>query len=185
MHRAPRRVDPHVIATDDRRATLRSMLAAEPERLRRRSISLGVPLDDADDVAQTVVLRAWRSIAHVESADTGRVCSWVDAIARNAAVDFARTRARARQSTLDETVSDPTDVAATVEDRALVEGALRAVQQLPATLREALLLSVADGLTAPQIAQRLGVSSDVVRQRISRARRELAKCRGAGMSPEA
>lgn len=185
MTTATPRVTPHVIATDERRENLRAMLTADPQRLRRRSISLGVPWDDADDVAQTVVLRAWRAVERVESSDTGRLCSWVDAIARNAATDFARAKARARISELDDTIADAADVEASVADRAIVDGALAAVRALPDTLREALLLSVADGLTAPEIAERLGVSPALVRQRISRARRELGKCKSAGMSAEA
>lgn len=184
MATAAPRVTPHVIATDERRDNLRAMLTADPQRLRRRSISLGVPWDDADDVAQTVVLRAWRAVERVESSDTGRLCSWVDAIARNAATDFARAKARARITELDENLEDDADVAASVEDRTIVDGALRAVQVLPDALREALLLSVADGLSAPEIAALLDVSPDVVRQRISRARRELAKCKSSGMSPQ-
>ena len=66
----------------DARALLTEMITDEPDRLRRRSISLGVPVDDADDAAQMALLRAWRSVAHLETPEPGRVCSWLDAIAR-------------------------------------------------------------------------------------------------------
>ncbi|MBQ3358643.1 MAG: RNA polymerase sigma factor, partial [Microbacterium sp.] len=90
----------------DARALLTEMITDEPDRLRRRSISLGVPVDDADDAAQMALLRAWRSVAHLETPEPGRVCSWLDAIARNVAIDLSRQRARRPQAELDDEMPD-------------------------------------------------------------------------------
>lgn len=54
----------HDDSDDATRAVLSRLITAEPDRLRRRSISLGVPAADAEDAAQTSLLRAWRSVAH-------------------------------------------------------------------------------------------------------------------------
>lgn len=52
---------------DTARTVLSAMIEGDPDRLRRRSISLGVPVDDADDAAQNALLRAWRSISHLDT----------------------------------------------------------------------------------------------------------------------
>ena len=167
---------------DGRRASLTAMIAAEPDRLRRRSISLGVAPDDAEDVAQTALLRAWRSIEHLHEPEPGRMCSWLDAIARNAAADLARQRARRPVAALDAELPDDASVATDVEMRVILDGALGAIQGLPDSLREPLLLSVVDELSAPEIAERLEITPAAARQRISRARKTLAECRESGMS---
>lgn len=167
--------------TDHGRAALSSMIADEPQRLRRRSISLGVPIDDADDAAQTALLRAWRSIEHLDTPETGRLCSWLDTIARNVAIDLARRRARHPESELDESAPDGGSVANEVEVRVLLDGALAALKELPDSLRTPLLLTVVDGLSTAEVAERLGIEPAAARQRISRARKAMGACRESGM----
>ncbi|MFF2372149.1 RNA polymerase sigma factor [Agromyces sp. NPDC058110] len=170
---------------DGRRASLVAMIAGDPQRLRRRSISLGVPLDDADDVAQTVLLRAWRSIERLHAPDeTGKMCSWLDTIARNAAIDLARQRMRRPSIALEAgaEVADPVNVSQSVETRVILDAAVQAINALPESLRRPLLMSVADEMPAAEIAERLGISIDTARQRIARARKALAGCRESGMS---
>ncbi|GAT71911.1 RNA polymerase ECF subfamily sigma factor [Microbacterium sp. HM58-2] len=166
---------------DAGRRLLTSMITDEPQRLRRRGISLGVPIDDADDVAQLALLRAWRSIETLEAPEPGRVCSWLDAIARNAAIDLARQRARRPDAPLEEDVPGEESVAGAVEIRMLLDGALAALHALPGTLREPLLLAVVDGLSTAEVAARLGIAPATARQRISRARKAMNACRRSGM----
>jgi RNA polymerase sigma-70 factor (ECF subfamily) len=163
------------------RALLESMVSGDPQRLRRRSISLGVDLDDADDVAQTALLRAWRSIESLEMPEPGAMCSWLDTIARNVVIDLARQRARRPASELDPEQAGEVSVAAQVEVRVILDGALEAVRALPESLREPLLLAVVDGLTTAQVAARLGIEPATARQRISRARKAMSGCRRSGM----
>jgi RNA polymerase sigma-70 factor (ECF subfamily) len=170
---------------DGRRARLTQMIAADPHRLRRRGLSLGVPFSDADDVAQTALLRAWRSIEQLESPEPGQMCSWLDSIARNAATDLARQTIRRPADELDSETADQGNVASEAEIRQLLDGALEAIRALPASLREPLLLSVVDGLSTAEIAAQIDASPAVVRQRISRARKALAACKHSGMSADA
>lgn len=169
---------------DGRRASLTAMIADDPQRLRRRSISLGVPLDDADDVAQTALLRAWRSIEQLHAPESGQMCSWLDTIARNAATDLARQRSRRPESVLDEDVPDPQNVGGEVEMRVILHGALQALHGLPESLREPLMLSAVEQLSASEIAERLHITPVTARQRIARARKALSACRQSGMSDQ-
>jgi RNA polymerase sigma factor (sigma-70 family) len=172
----------HDDSDDATRAVLSGLITAEPDRLRRRSISLGVPTADAEDAAQMSLLRAWRSVAHLETPEPGRVCSWLDAIARNVAIDLARQRARRPEAVLDDDIAgEQTDVDAAVEIRVFLDGALEAMHALPQTIREPLLLTVVDGLSTDEVAARLGIEPAAARQRISRARKALRACRATGM----
>lgn len=168
----------------DTRAVLTFMIAEDPKRLRRRSISLGVHVDDADDVAQMALLRAWRSVAHLETPEPGRVCAWLDAIARNVVIDLARQRSRRPESELDPEWASNANVASEVEVRVLLDGALAALNGLPESLREPLLLTTVDGLSMVEVAERLGLEPAAVRQRVSRARKALNRCRKSGMGSE-
>jgi len=172
----------HDVPDSTARAVLSDLIASEPDRLRRRSISLGVPLGDAEDAAQMSLLEAWRSISHLETPEPGRMCSWLDTIARNVAIDLARQRARRPEAELDDdTAGAQTSVESAVEIRVFLDGALGAVHALSETLREPLLLSVVDGLSAAEVASRLGIEPAAARQRIARARKALKECRKTGM----
>lgn len=166
----------------ERRASLTAMVAGDPQRLRRRSISLGVPVDDADDVAQTALMHAWRSIENLHAPEPGQMCSWLDAIARNAATDLARQRSRRPSVTLEDDVLDRQNVVSEVEMRILLDGALEALRALPDSLREPLMLHTVEQLSAPEIAERLSLAPATVRQRIARARKALSACKQSGMS---
>lgn len=175
----------NTLDADDRRARLTAMITSEPRRLRQRSISLGVAVDDADDVAQTAVMRAWRSVERLHSPEPGQMCSWLDTIVRNAATDLARERARKPIGALDDDVAAHLNIALEVEQRVILDGALQALNELPESLREPLLLSVVDNVPAAEIAERLGIAPSAVRQRIARARKSLNVCKENGMSADA
>ncbi|WP_232466237.1 MULTISPECIES: sigma-70 family RNA polymerase sigma factor [unclassified Diaminobutyricimonas] len=164
---------------------LQELITADPHRLRRRTMSLGVHFSDADDVAQNTLLRAWRSIEQLESPDPGQMCSWLDVIARNAATDFSRHMMRRPADELDEDIPDSSNVADEALTRQLLDGALQAIQSLPTGLRDPLLLSVVDGLSASEIAEKLNTSPAAIRQRITRARKSLSACKHSGMSEDA
>ena len=166
------------VSHGDSQAVLSALIETEPDRLRRRSISLGVPVSDAEDAAQTALLRAWRSVSHLETPQPGRRCAWLDVIARNVAIDLARQRARRPEAVLEEDVAgEGASVESAVEVRVFLDGALAALHSLP----EPLLLTVVDGLSTEEVAIRLGIEPAAARQRISRARRALRVCRRAGM----
>lgn len=161
--------DPAALAS----ARLTTLLRSEPQRLRRRSISLGVPVDEADDAAQNVALRAWRSLASLHSTEAGAMCAWLDTIARSTAIDMNRARKDSLGEVMCEKLESGQDVEAEAEIHASLSEALAAIAELPEDLREPLLLSAVEGYAAGEIAERLGITAAAVRQRVSRARRLL------------
>lgn len=159
--------------TIDAETRLRAMLREEPQRLRRRSISLGVPLDEADDAAQISALRAWRSLGHLQSTEPGAMCAWIDSIARRTAIDLHRARRDDAGEVLCDRLEAPGDLEAEAATCERLSAVLRAIRDLPDELRVPLTMSIVDEKSAPQIAEELGLSAAAVRQRIARARKAL------------
>lgn len=158
------------------RAGLTALLASDPGRLRRRSISLGAPVGDADDVAQDIASRAWQSVPGVRSAAPGSLCAWLDAVARSVVIDSAR---RCHRTPLHDDIDTVAiEAPQRVEDEVAAKEQLcevrAAIARLPRSLREPLLLRAEHELSAAEIAERLGITVLAVRQRLTRARHLLS-----------
>ncbi len=121
-------------------------------------------------------MRAWRSIDTLKAVDDGRLCAWLDVIARNTVIDARRAR-QLMLVPLDDGSADPADPAdleTDVESKLALDRALTEINALPAALRVPFLLSVIEGRTAAEIGAELGITAVTVRQRITRARRSIA-----------
>ncbi|MEO9183215.1 MAG: sigma-70 family RNA polymerase sigma factor [Kofleriaceae bacterium] len=164
---------------------VRRSLAGEPRAFaqlveRHQRLVFGVALSGArdvahaEDLAQEAFVEAWRDLPRLR--DRARVGSWIAGIARNLARRWARHTARRRQReaiatrTAPEVVATPLDTALDRETRSLVRGALA---ELPEAYREALVLYYMHGRSSAEVATRLGISEDLVKQRLSRGRRAL------------
>jgi RNA polymerase sigma factor (sigma-70 family) len=149
------------------------------------------------DIAEDLVEEAWlRLIAHasVLEPDT-HLASWLYAVARNLFYSHCRSRAMDEGSATaliglwpgGTPRPSPFEEAAAAELERRVERALAA---LPAMYREVLLLVGVEGLSPAEAARVCGVSSETLRQRLSRARgmldRELrpAPARRAALAAE-
>jgi RNA polymerase sigma-70 factor, ECF subfamily len=129
----------------------------------------------AEDLFQDTWLAAARHAGDVnEDTDLG---AWLFTIARN------RFRSHRRWAFLDFTqrerlTHEPTDHAPApdraAEARAEATAVTEAFARLAPAHREVLLLAVVEGLETAQVGAVLGLKPDAVRQRISRARAELA-----------
>lgn len=120
-----------------------------------------LPPADAEELVQDVFLAAHRRVAGLE--DPGAFGPWIHAIARNAATDRIRERAR-RPS------HEPIrDVAArTGDDGELRLRVLSHIQSLPEAYRETLTMRLIDGLTGPEIAAQTGLTPESVRVNLCR-----------------
>lgn len=127
---------------------------------------------DAEDLAQVVFLKAFRSL---ESFDQSRPFhSWLFAIAHHSALDFLRARKTNLSLDHEENPIDPADetdgperLAETALDGALIE---RLIAALPPLYREALLLRHIEGLSVEDVAASLGLPEGTVKIRLFRAR---------------
>ena len=149
----------------------------------------------AQDVTQDVFLRLWRDPARFD-ARRGDLGSYLRMIARSRALDAYREgqaagRARDRLAVV-ETQAEarvderPPAVAERDDERATVVEALR---RLPDPQREALVLAYWGGLTAHEIAQRVGVPVGTAKSRIrlgmAKLRSETAEALGEAPVPVA
>lgn len=128
----------------------------------------------AEEVAQEAFVEAWRELPRLR--DPGRVGTWIAGIARNLARSWARTAARRRARTpavtaeLAASPTTPLEDALARESHELVR---RALDELPAAYREALVLFYVQGRSVSEVAAGLGISEELAKQRLHRGRRAL------------
>lgn len=159
--------------------------AAFVARFQRRVYGLAFSLvgdrSMAEEVAQEALLRAWRH-ASVFDARRGSVATWVLTITRNLAIDALRLRRATPadpvsllMANLVDPARGPAEAAAANDD---VERLRRAVADLPADQRRALVLATFYGHTAAEIADSehipLGTAKTRIRAGMTKLRAALA-----------
>ena len=132
----------------------------------------------SEDIAQEAYLRGWRDRDRVRDADA--FLPWLRQIVRNLARDHLRSRRRQRYAGVEErdsaleTLPDPQPDAEQRLSRDQQWSAVReAIDALPETSRETLLVYYREDEDSARTGRLLGVSPEAVRQRVSRARRDL------------
>ena len=123
---------------------------------------LRVPAD-AEDAAQTVLLRLWQS--DTEFAGGGHLRYWLARVTVNVCRDMTRSpwrRTVSLDSCREPVFQDP-------EHRELYE----AVMALPAKYRLPLYLYYYEGYAAAEVAELLGLNPSTVQTRLARAREKL------------
>jgi RNA polymerase sigma-70 factor (ECF subfamily) len=129
---------------------------------------LGAP-EPAEEVAQDAFHAVWRRAATYR-ADRGSVRTWLLAIARNAAIDWRRTKGKRveREAAIDEAAELIADVR--VDDRVIAslraERVRAAVASLPEEQRVVLSLAFWSGLSQSEIAERTGTPLGTVKSRV-------------------
>jgi RNA polymerase sigma-70 factor (ECF subfamily) len=131
---------------------------------------------DAEDLAQETLLRAWRALERFEP--RVQFQTWLYRIATNACLDELERRPRRPQPVdpfpdrpSDETASPIYDPAARFAIREGMELALlRAIQDLPGRQRAVLIFRDVLGWTAPEVAEVLGATVASVNSALQRAR---------------
>jgi RNA polymerase sigma-70 factor (ECF subfamily) len=149
------------------------------ERIYRAARAIVRDESEAEDVMQQAYVNAY---AHLRQFD-GRssLATWLTRIAINEAISRARRRGRYQALDENETTSveslfpmrsmdNPEKEAFSRELRVILE---EAVDALPDGAREVFMLRQVEGLSTADTAECLGVSEDVVKTRLSRARAAL------------
>lgn len=134
---------------------------------------LGVPAASVEDAAQEVFITAHRRLAAFDSA-RGSARSWLYGIARNTARHhhrWARRRDPQRLAVVEPEVADPAaDPEAWVSRVEVAEVVERGLAKLDQRRREVFVLHEIEGLSAPEIAELLGIKVNTVYSRLARAR---------------
>ena len=158
-------------------------------RLRRYARVLRRNHDDADDLVQDTLERAWSRAGLWPG--VGDMRTWLFSIMHNLHVDALR-RGRLETVELDAEAVDPPDALA-VSERLDLQALQRGFDALPAEQQAVLELVAVQGLGYAEAALALGVPIGTVMSRLSRARERLrnglaprrpaVRSRGAGNSP--
>jgi RNA polymerase sigma-70 factor (ECF subfamily) len=125
--------------------------------------------DTAEDILQEVFIRIHTKGDTLRNAD--KLQSWVFQIARNALIDYYRSRRT--------TVELPQTLGFWEEDyeddlaAELAADVREMVETLPEPYREALMLTAYEGLSQKELAKRLGLSYSGAKSRVQRARESV------------
>jgi RNA polymerase sigma-70 factor (ECF subfamily) len=161
----------------------RAAFDAAYARYRARIHAFLLRLSGRPDVAEDLFQETWLRLARhaTRLAEDTDLAAWLFTVARNAWVSHQRWSMLdvSRLVALGEETAPPALRASDPEDRAdaarRVANLERALARLPPRLREVLLLVGVEGFEQERAAHILGISYDALRQRLARARAELAQ----------
>ncbi|MGR3661301.1 MAG: RNA polymerase sigma factor [Paracoccaceae bacterium] len=129
---------------------------------------------EAEDVAQEAMLRLWR-IAPEWRQGEAKVTTWLYRVVSNLCTD----RLRRRRGVGLDTIEEPVDERPNVEDKMLLDQRLTALdvalQSLPERQKQAVILRHIEGVSNPEIAETMEISTEAVESLTARGKRALAK----------
>jgi len=165
-------------ARDGDRDALEALLASHQAQVYRFGLKMCRDPDDAQDILQDTLLAMARGVRDFRGSSS--ISTWLYSIARSFCIKKRRRSkfAPVHERSLDSDVTlatdqlrdpgrSPDDVLAGHEAEAALKQAIGALDPM---YREVLLLRDAEGLTAPEVAEVLGVSVQAVKSRLHRAR---------------
>ena len=150
------------------------------ERLYRVARTIVRDDGEAEDVMQQAYLNAYANLR--QFAGKARFSTWLTKIAVNESL--ARARRRGKYELYDDDLSNVepfmADQSHLDPEREVFSGELRsllewAIDRLPDGAREVFVLREVEGLSTAEVADALGVSEDVVKTRLSRAKAALRR----------
>lgn len=160
------------------RAALEALLAHHQAQIYRFGLKMCRDPEDAQDILQDTLFAMARGVKDFRGASS--ISTWLYTIARRFCLKKRRRRkfAPAEERSLDSEVnleSARLADSAKLPDEVLAEREVdvaldRAIAALEPMYREVLLLRDVEGLTAPEVAEVLGVSVQAVKSRLHRAR---------------
>lgn len=120
----------------------------------------------AEDAAQECFARALISLRNLKNRT--RFAPWLAAICRNVAKDMVATKARQINT------EDLSQVAQKNNDDENSRAIRRAIEQLPASARELIVLRYYNNSSYEEISSVLGISKSTINGRLTRAKRKMA-----------
>ncbi len=128
----------------------------------------------ASDLAQETLIAVLKALREGQLRDSAKLAAFIQGTARNIINNYLRTKTRHPEVELDDTARafDPVDELESLERRRLLR---RELESFSVTDQQILLLSLVDGHSLADVAQRVNLSHDAVRARKSRAVRKIVK----------
>ena len=126
-----------------------------------------------DELQQEVARRGLESAHRYAGATRPELLAWLAGIAHHVVTDQLRSRSRATQPLLDEIEVSHPSPESILEHHELVDSVRECLAHLPPVDQAVLLARFRDGLSTRHIAKILGISHSAVRQRLSRAIRQM------------
>ena len=132
--------------------------------------------EDARDVVQEAYLRAWKGIRRFRG--DAQFSTWMYRITANTAYTHVNRRKRQRTTNIDD-VAEPIEMHLDATPEASAEAAAglselaAAVDQLPQSMRQIVILKDVYGLTHEAIAEELDISIAAAKVRLHRGRKRL------------
>jgi RNA polymerase sigma-70 factor (ECF subfamily) len=154
-------------------AALEELLARIAPSIQRFGMRMCKNPHDADDVLQDTLLAIATHLPEFEGRSS--LSSWVFALTRSACARRRRglkNMPHASDEGIERLDEGPSPEERTA-DRELARALERALRTLSDEHREVILLRDVEGLTAPDVAEALGISVDAVKSRLHRAREAL------------
>lgn len=167
-------------ALDDR--AFKAALAEVTPHLRGFARTLCGCRERADDLAQETLLKAWSARSSYRAGTNFK--AWTFTILRNHFYSEAR-RARFTGEYDQEMAERTLKTFGNQEDSLALADVMRALQTLPDTHRDALILVAVGDLSYEAIAEICGIALGTVKSRICRARAMLASVLESGQLPDA
>ncbi len=149
----------------------KTQLAAAIPRLRLYARSISGNMDVADDLVQETLLKAWAARSRFQAGTNMR--AWTCVILRNhhfSEVRRARFKGEWDDFAADLILAEPPSQ----EGHIILDDVQRALLQLPATMREALMLVGAGGMAYDDVAKLCGCAVGTIKSRVARGRVALA-----------
>jgi len=169
-----------------------ALTSPHTSNLHRLARSFTRNAEDAEDVCQQSLLKAFTKLNHFAAAKevaTAEFRSWLAKITANSAIDFLRRRQSAQTVALEEcdrlqkpgadSWGENPEASYARRERSRI--LLEAVARLPAGLRRVCMLRNFEELSTKEVAERLGLPAVTVRVRLFRAHCELRKRLGVGL----
>lgn len=146
-----------------------------PRLLRSISAYLAGSSVDAEDIVQETFLKAYRNLGSFEG--KSGLYTWLYTIARNLSIDEFRKRKYEKNISsvsVDEFELE-SDSFETELEKENILNLRKAIAELPDLLKSVVIMKTVDGFSYEEIAEITGVNEQTLKNRMFRARKELAE----------
>src|SRR5216684_2243872 len=128
----------------------------------------------AADLTQEILIAILKALRDGQLRESAKLAAFIQGTARNLINNYLRAKAHHAEVELDDEAysSDPVEELESLERRRLVQ---RELESFSITDQQILLLSLVDGHSLAEVAQRVNLSHEAVRARKSRAVRKISR----------